>query len=76
MYMYMYIVLCDCYSTVCIVSLWWCVVCSDDMFYNCTGSASASVVGQSLREERERRAEAERQVQLLEQRLAGELATC
>ena len=46
------------------------------MFYNCTGSASASVVGQSLREERERRAEAEKQVQLLEQRLAGELATC
>ena len=46
------------------------------MFYNYTGSASASVVGQSLREERERRAEAEKQVQLLEQRVAGELATC
>ena len=46
------------------------------MFYNCTGSASASVVGQSLREEWERRAEAEKQVQLLEQRVAGELAMC
>ena len=46
------------------------------MFYNCTVSASASVVGQSLREERERRAEAERQVQLLEQRVAGEVTTC
>ena len=38
-------------------------------------SGRASDVGPGLREEQERRAEAERQVQLLEQRLSGELGT-
>lgn len=36
---------------------------------------SASVVEQSLKEEQQRRSEAEEQVQLLKNKLAGELAT-
>ena len=38
-------------------------------------SATATAAGQSLREEQERMAEAERQVQPLKKRVSGELST-
>ena len=38
-------------------------------------SATSTAAGQSLREEQERRTEAERQVQLLKKRMSGELPT-
>ena len=41
------------------------------VFLCSSGTASASVVEKSLREEQRKRAEAERRLQLLEQRVAG-----
>ena len=48
---------------------------SSDVCMLSTATATATAVEKSLKEEQEQRPEAERRVQLLEQRVYGEMAT-